>query len=80
MLLNDANVMTKWFRDNLMKVNPDKFQFMFMQPSKYSQQLNELKIENNIIEISENVKLLGVTIDNRLNFNDHVKMLCVKAN
>lgn len=29
---------------------------------------------------SSNVKLLGVTIDNRLNFDSHSASICLKAN
>ena len=29
---------------------------------------------------SSNVKLLGVTIDNRLNFDSHIASICLKAN
>ena len=80
MLLNDANALTKWFRENFMKVNTDKFQFMLMQPSKRSELSTEIKIEENVIETSRNVTLLGINIDDHLNFNNHVKMLCSKAN
>ena len=32
------------------------------------------------ISESSNVKLLGVTIDKRLNFDSHIASICLKAN
>ena len=39
-----------------------------------------LNINNIKIRESENVELLGLTIDNRLTFKDHINMLCRRAN
>ena len=36
-------------------------------------------LENVIIDSSDSVKLLGITIDKKLNFNDHVSKLCKKV-
>ena len=38
-----------------------------------------LIIDNEVIECSESVKLLGITIDNNLDFNEHVSKLCKKV-
>ena len=38
-----------------------------------------LNVEDEVIECSSSVKLLGVTIDNKLNFDEHVSKLCKKA-
>ena len=50
----------------------------------YSQQIiqqdNDIKIGNDVITSETSVKLLGVTIDNKLNFNEHVDNICKKAN
>ena len=39
-----------------------------------------LQIGNNITFSSSTVSLLGITIDWKLQFNDHVKTICIKAN
>ena len=39
-----------------------------------------LEINDQIIPLTDKVKLLGVTIDSQLKFDDHVKALCQKAN
>ena len=64
----------KWFRNNYMKCNPEKNQLIVTNCEKAS-----LTIDNNVIECSSSVKLLGVTIDNKLNFDEHVSKICKKA-
>ena len=67
-----------WFRDNHMTANPEKFQVMFSglkeEPKFF------LEINDKTIHLTDKVKLLGVTIDSKLKFDDHVKALCKKAN
>ena len=36
-------------------------------------------IEKELIKASKSVKLLGITIDNKLNFNEHVTKVCDKV-
>ena len=61
-----------------MKANPDKFQFMVLSSDPLEQQ--RIEIENDITLLSERrVKLLGVIIDDRLTFNDHISAMCCRA-
>ena len=80
-LLKDDTASTmKWFSDNYMQANPDKFQVMFMKPNLSHTILpNELKIGDVNIQACDKVKLLGVLIDKKLNFDEHIKVLCRKA-
>ena len=39
-----------------------------------------INVEEKIIECGSSVKLLGVTLDNKLNFHDHVSNICKNAN
>ena len=59
-----------------MKVNPKKFQFMIL--GKTPRQPIMLNINKIKVEKSQKV-LVGLTIDNRLSFNDHIDMLCSTA-
>ena len=77
-LTNDIPKVIKWFKANEMVVNPNKFQVMFLgseNPKSYS-----LNVANYTLESSDTVKLLGVTLDNKLTFNEHLNDLCSKAN
>ena len=59
-----------WFRNNSLVVNPDKFQVMFLGVKGK----HNLCVDINGTEIksSKNVRLLGVTIDSKLNFDSQI--------
>ena len=77
-LESDVYRLMKWFTDNGMKANPSKFQIMFLGRKDMSKLC--LNISGNLIPSSNEVKLLGVNIDNSLKFQAHVKELCRKVN
>ena len=70
-----TNTLVKWFSDNYLKLNADKCHLLI---SKHNKDIH-INVEEEIIECSNSVKLLGVTLDNNLNFNDHISNLCKKA-
>ena len=61
-----------------MAANPEKFQVMFMG-LETGKKLN-LEINGICIRITEEVKLLGITIDSKLQFQSHVETICKMAN
>ena len=77
-LENDLCKLLKWFKDNLMVVNPKKFQVMFLG-MKANRRLR-LNNEDKKINATDNVKLLGIEIDSKLMFSKHVEALCYKVN
>ena len=60
-----------------MKDNPGKFQFMILGDKSHHKHI--LKINSIKIEASDDVLLLGITIDKKLTFKQHVENLCRKA-
>ncbi len=74
----DINTSIEWFTNNSLIPNPDKFQVMFLGTKKLYKLC--LEIGNNKTISSSTVSLLGITIDWKLQFNDHVKFICEKAN
>ena len=63
----------KWFHENGLKANQDKCHFLS------SLDINtKFLLPACILENSNSQKLLGVTIDRKLNFNEHVTNLCDK--
>ena len=75
-LLNDLNKVTEWFFENYMVLNAGKCHFMCLGKNTE----NETFIfKDTIMSNSEEEKILGVTIDNRLTFSSHIRELCKKA-
>jgi hypothetical protein len=72
-----ANIVTDWFEANGMKANPEKYQAIVFG-SKVDAPVN-FTIKGTAIECVNSVKLLGIKIDSKLNFDEHVKSICTKA-
>ena len=76
-----VNILANWFKDNMMKANIDKFQFMLLCPKvNENKETYRLNIDNISLDSLTEAKLLGVYIDRELTFNSHVKNKCKKAN
>ena len=74
----DKVTLLRWFKENSMKANPNKFQFMILD--KKPRQLIMFNINQITVEESQKVVLLGLTINNQLTFKNPVDMLCSTAN
>ena len=77
-LKDDLQKLLDWFKNKGMCANPAKFQMMFL--GLKSDRSFILNIGGQQVKQSEQVKLLGVQIDNSLKFDAHVKELCRKIN
>ena len=77
-LTHDGNISIKWFNDNGMQANPDKFQFLAISSSKSQKYKLSLRNETEI-ESEPYVKALGIVIDDKLNFTEHISAICKKA-
>ena len=64
----------KWFKNNGMKANADKCYLVVNSKEKVCTKIGSYNIES-----SEQQKLLGVLIDNKLTFDKHINNLCTKA-
>ena len=73
--LQKASVkLSKWFYENGLKANQDKCHFLSSLDIK-----TKFSLPACILENSDSQKRLGVTIDRKLNFKEHVTNLCDKA-
>ena len=64
-----------WFRDNNLIVRSDKFQAILLDKKNSDLFLNEnITIGKENIKVVSNVKMLGVHIDSKLNFNLHLNL------
>ena len=62
-----------------MIVNPDKFQAIIVKKNAKIKDSYPLKINYQIINSENTVKLLGIETDNKLSFDKHISTLCKKA-
>ena len=71
----ETNDLLHWFRVNEMKPNEDKCYLLVINQENIS-----VNFGNQNISCSSTVDLLGIKIDDKLYFNEHVSKLCKKGN
>ena len=77
-LEQESESAVNWFKQSEIIVNADKFQAIILN-KKESEAKFKLNIDNNDIESTKSVKLLSITIDDRLRFDQHIWNLCSEA-
>ena len=75
-LQSDLMIALKWLKDNEMMANPEKFQYMILSKNTINK---SIAINNKTNESSKSLKLLGLTIDNKLNYGIHINNVCKVA-
>ena len=73
-LENDSIQLFKWFSDNQMKGNKDKCHLVISNNEKVPMKIDNVELENTLSE-----KLLGITIDSKLNFKEYLEGIIKKA-
>ena len=76
-LENDTSAAILWFNDNYMDANADKFQSIILD--RRGSPSFSLSVQDDIVVSTNSLKILGVTLDDKLKFNLHVNDLCKKA-
>ena len=77
-LEQDSIRIIEWFEQNKMQANPEKFQALAIG-TKTCKENVEFTINNINLACSDEVKLLGVTLDYQLQFDSHISDICKKA-
>ena len=73
-LEEDSRSLISWFAFK-MQANPDKFQAIAIGNKTYKQNI-VFDIYGSKINCDDEVKLLGITIDFKLDFNKHISNIC----
>ena len=60
-------------------VNPDKFQAIILDKRKSDNTNQRITVDNQQIKVMSSVKLLGLQLDDKLNFNQHISNIWVKV-
>ena len=66
-----GKVLFEWFSNNFLKANADKSHLILSTDESFS-----IKLDNEVIENSNNEKLLGINLNIRLGFDTHVANIC----
>ena len=74
----ESQIATDWFKENSTILNTDKFQAIIVKRNSDMSNQYTLNIDGNQITSEKSVKLLGIHIDNKLSFDEHVSSLCKK--
>ena len=72
----DFKVVTDWFFENYMTLNPTKCHYMSLGKNKEN---NTFNFGNISLKNSKEEVILGLAIDNKLSFDNHVKNVCRKG-
>ena len=78
-LEKETGVALTWLEQNEMIANPEKFHALLLRKNQTNTSGEQININGKIIKSEETVKLLGVTLDYRLDFDPHISNLCKKA-
>ena len=78
-LESESEVVIDWFKINKMVVNPDKFQAIILDKRKRDHTDEHIIVDNQQIKVVSSVKLLGLQLDDKLNFNLHISNICKSA-
>lgn len=71
---------TNWYDSNLLAGNLKKYQTINIGYSQNSDTaVHAIYVNNEEVKTVENLMLLGVNIDSRLNFTDHISSICKRA-
>ena len=73
-LENDSIQLFKWFSDNQMKASKDKCHLVISNNEKVSMKIDNIELENTSSE-----KLLGIIIESKLIFKEHLEEIIIKS-
>ena len=78
-LEKETGVALSWLENNEMIANPEKFHAILLRKNQTNTSGEQININGKMIKSEETVKLLGVTLDYRLDFDPHISNICKKA-
>ena len=81
-LQNCVTALHQWFAENVLALNPDKSETVLFSTSRRAKGLSVISIIDAAgctVALSSKIKLLDVTLNGNLNFNDQVKNVCIAS-
>ena len=78
-LEKEASIALTWLDQNEMIANPEKFHALLVKKDRTDTTGHKISIQGKTIKSEDSVKLLGINLDHKLNFDNHISDLCKKA-
>ena len=78
-LKNEGVVISRWYNENYLKGNHKKYGAMILCNRDTEDAAINVRIDGENVESKPFLKLLGVTLDSRLNYSSHISDICKKA-
>ena len=75
---NELDMLSVWFAVNKLILNVSKTNFMVFGNSKHRNTTLQVSIKNSNIKRVYVTKFLGILIDDRLNWKEHISLICSK--
>ena len=69
-----GKVLFEWLSNNFLKANTDNCHLILSKDEPFS-----INIDNEVIKNSNNKKLLGINLNNKLGFDTHVANICSRV-
>ena len=78
-LKTQGHLASSWYKNNFLLANLERFQSLTVNPRNIDAENDDktLNIDNHDIRKTEEIKLLGVYIDENLNFAGHIRAIFV---
>ena len=76
-LVHNSDLAIAWFEMNYMKLNTGKY-YLLISGNKNEQMW--AKLDRSVVWESNDIKFLGITLDNNVKFDKHVSNICSKVN
>ena len=68
-----------WFKNNSLQANPSKLQSMLLRNKTVNAEDFNIIVDNDMLNLTVDMTVLGINTDNKLNFNSHVSSMYNKA-
>ena len=80
-LQNDLQALNSWFSDNRLTVNCSKPNvILFGTSQRLSRSAKPtLSLSGTLLQVKDSIKYLGLTLDARMNWNEHIDLVALKA-
>ena len=75
----ELNNVKSWVHANKLIINVSKTSFIFFQNRSVNNPINPVSLDGQVIRQVTHTKFLGITIDQNLNFKQHIDQTCLKV-